>query len=218
MIDLLWFGGCATYDNIMAETYTTIYNWINPENLSLLDLEGLCEVHDDITFRDVAVKSLQTVRLQHTQDLINHLYSKLADNIKLIMRPVGMTGYFAQVRSVKLRMKKKGEIVSESYLLRRTFLAVKGKHKKLDEVVAELRRKAGVSGVPIPLSNVFRTAWLTHSISKFRQKKKKEKTSTVQANLATKRRASDGWARERLSEEKEMETPDLIKRIMCELS
>ena len=187
MIELLWFGGCVSYGNIMAETYAIIYNWIKPDDLP--DLEGLCEVHDGITFRDVVIKSLQTVRLQHTQELINHLYSKL-DDIKLIMRPGGMTGYFAQVRSVKLRMKKQGEMVSESYLLRRIFLAVKGKHKKLDAVAAELRRKAGVSGVPIPIERVQDCLVDTFDFE-IPSEDKKEKTSTVPANFATKRRAGD---------------------------
>ena len=52
-------------------------------------------------------------------------------------------------------MKKYGEVVSESYLLRRTYMAISEKHSKLDDALAELRRVAGVSGVPTTYAKAY---------------------------------------------------------------
>ena len=143
--ELLWFGGVVSYGNILRETYAIIYSWIDEKDLP--DLEGIAEDDDGVTFRNVVTKSLRIVRAQHTQEVIARLYNDL-DSAKLIMRSRGMTAYFSQLNKIRIDMRKQGELVSEAYLLRRTYLAIAGKHKKLDESVAELRRVAGVSGVP----------------------------------------------------------------------
>ena len=143
--ELLWFGGIVSYGNIMAEVYTIIYDWIDPSDLQ--DVEGLCETNDGITFHKVIVKSLQTIRPQHTQEIINGLYDDL-DNVKLIMRPGGMAGFFAQIKKHKLKLKQKGQEVTDAYLIRRTTMATQSKHPKLAEVIAQLRRFAGTSGNP----------------------------------------------------------------------
>ena len=145
LVELLWFGGVVSYGNIMAETYAIIYNWIEPEDLP--DLEGLCELNDGITFRKEVIKSLRIVRVKHKQQIINNLYSKL-DGIQLVMRNGGMAGYFAKLRKARLKLNKAGETVSEAYLLRRVIIATSKKHNKIDEVIAELRRKAGTTGKP----------------------------------------------------------------------
>ena len=61
--DLLWFGGVASYGNIMRETYAIIFNWIKPEDFA--DLDGLCEEDDGFTFRTIVIESLRVVRVQH---------------------------------------------------------------------------------------------------------------------------------------------------------
>ena len=143
--DLLWFGGVVSYGNILRETYAILYGWISEQDLP--DLEGLCEEDDGCTFREIIIKSLRTVRPQHTQELIARLYRKL-DKTALVMRPGGMTAYFAKLNQIRLAMKKQNEIVSESYMLHRTYMAVTGKHQKLQDAVAEMRRTAGVSRTP----------------------------------------------------------------------
>ena len=143
--DLLWFGGVMSYGNIMREVYAIIFNWIDKDDFH--DLEGLCEDDDGPSFRKVVIESLRVVRVQHTQEIIARLYRKL-DSIQLIMRPSGMQGYFAKQTKIRLQMRKYNEIVSDSYLLLRTYAQVESKHKKLEEAVAELRRKAGVSKIP----------------------------------------------------------------------
>ena len=145
LYDLLWFGGVLSYGNIMRETYAIMYALISPQDLP--DIDGLCEVDDGITFRQVIIKSLRTVRKKHTHEIISRLYNKI-DNTKLVMRPGGMAAYFARLNKYRLEMKRYGEIVSEAYLLRRTNLAVSDKHKTLKDAVAEMRRIAGASGVP----------------------------------------------------------------------
>ena len=143
--DLLWFGGVASYGNIMRETYAIIFNWVKPEDFA--DLDGLCEEDDGITFRTVIIESLRIVRVRHVQEICDRLYAKL-DATTLTMRPGGMAAFFAKLRKIKCALKEEGEIVSNTYMLRRTKIAVSGKHSKLDEVIAALRRKAGTSGIP----------------------------------------------------------------------
>ena len=145
LIELLWFGGVVSYGNIMAEVYAIIYGWIDPDDLP--EIEGLCELNDGITFRNEVIKSLHVVRVNHKQQIINNLYSKL-DNVQLVMRNGGMHGFFAKLRKARLKLNKAGEMVSEAYLLRRVIMATSNKHNKIDEVIAELRRKAGTSGTP----------------------------------------------------------------------
>ena len=150
LTELLWFGGVVSYGNTMRETYATIYSWIGESDLP--DLEGIAEDDDGVTFRNVVQQSLRIVRVQHTQEVVARLYNDL-DSAKLIMRTRGMTAYFSKINKIRNDMRKQGEIVSEAYLLRRTYLAVAGKHKKLDESVAELHRVSGVSGVPTTYSH-----------------------------------------------------------------
>ena len=145
LVELLWFGGVVSYGNIMAQVYAILYAWISPDDLP--ELEGLCEVNDGLTFRLEIINSLRVVRLKHTQAIIDNLYTKL-DGVQLVMRPGGMFGFFAKLRKARANLIKRGENVSDSYLIRRTTMAVRNKHAKIDEVIAELRRKAGVSGVP----------------------------------------------------------------------
>ena len=140
LTELLRFGGVLSYGNIMRETYAIIYSFVDPDDLP--DLEGLCEEDDGPTFRIILQRSLLIIRANHTQEIISDLYAKL-DSAKLVMRPRGMAAYFGRITKFKNKLKTNQEIVSDSYLLRRTYLAIEGKHKKLDEAVSALRRAAG---------------------------------------------------------------------------
>lgn len=51
LTEILWFGGVVSYDNLIRETYTTIYSWINESDLP--DLEDITEDDDGVTFRKV---------------------------------------------------------------------------------------------------------------------------------------------------------------------
>ena len=145
MCQLLWYGGATSYGNIMRETYAVIYDWISADDFP--DLDGLCEDDDGVTFRLVVRRSLRVVRLKHTQAIVDRLYHKL-DTAALIMRPNGMTGYFAQLKKLRTKMRAQGEEVSDKYLLRRVNLAVAPKHEKLQKALADLRTEAGKSGIP----------------------------------------------------------------------
>ena len=149
LYEVLWWGGCVSYGSIMSETYAIMYAWITDQDLP--DLEGLCEENDGPTFRKVIIDSLRVVRVQHTQEQVARLYKKL-DSTALVLRPGGMAAYFAKINQIRLQLKKKNEIVSDSYLLHRTYLAVEDKHSKLDGAVAEMRRVAGASGIPTSFS------------------------------------------------------------------
>ena len=102
--ELLWFGGILSYGNIMAEIYTIIYDWIKPVDLP--EVEGLCEAHDGITFHKVITKSLQLVRPQHKQQIIDNWYDEL-DEVQLIMRPGGMAGYFAKMKTDETQRRRR---------------------------------------------------------------------------------------------------------------
>ena len=64
------------------------------------------------------------------------------------MRFGGVAVHFARINKFRLDMKRNGEVVSDAYLLRRTTLAVSGKHKALKDAVKEMCKIAGASGVP----------------------------------------------------------------------
>ena len=145
MHELLWFGGVESYGNIMCKTYAIIYGWIDEDDFQ--DVDGLCEDDDGVTFRRVIQKSLRTVRVKHVQEIVNRLYTKL-DTAYLVMRPNGMSGYFAQLNKIRKTMAKHGELVSDKYLLRRTELAISSKHEKLSKALTDLRFAAGKSGIP----------------------------------------------------------------------
>ena len=134
----------------MREVYAKIYAWIDPLDFS--DVDGLCEDDDGVSFRKVVQNSLRVVRVQHTQEIVSRGYDKL-DNCKLVMRPRGMTAFFAKLRKAKLELKQHGEIVSEAYLLRLTWNELAGKHDKLDEAISKLRTQSGVSGIPTKFSH-----------------------------------------------------------------
>ena len=151
LYELLWFGGVLSYGNIMRETYAIICSWIDADVLP--DVDGLCEVDDGVTFRLVIIKSLRIVRSRHTQELIDREYGKL-DDIKMVMRVGGMTAFFGRLTKQKFALKKIGETVSDAYLLRRTKIAIKGKHKTLTDALAEMRKIAGVTGVPTTFNQV----------------------------------------------------------------
>ena len=142
LTELLWFGGVLSYGNIMRETYAIIYGWIDAQDLP--DVEGLSEVDDGVTFRSVIIASLRVVRVQYTHEIISRLYNKFDDN-KLVMRPRGMSAFFNRMNKIRLDMKSHGEILSDTYLLRTTKIAVASKHTKLDETMAEMRKTAGIS-------------------------------------------------------------------------
>ena len=178
--ELLWFGGVVSYGNIMSEVYTIIYEWVDDEDF--IDLEGLCEEQDGITFRKVIIGSLRIIRVHHKQEIINNLYDKL-DAVKLCMRPGGMLGYFSQLRKFRLQLNQQGERVSDSYLIRRTKLAVKGKHPKLDDVIADLRRKAGTSGSPTTF-NCLKDSLTDTFIFEVPDSKKTEKPTPIPVNFA----------------------------------
>ena len=180
LCELLWFGGVVSYGNIMSEVYTIIYDFVEEEDLA--DLEGTSEENDGITFRQSIVNSLRIIRKHHTQEIIDDLYGKL-DSVKLCMRPGGMRGYFSQLRKLRLQLRKHGEVVSDSYLMRRTTIAMKGKHQKLDDVIAELRRKAGTSGKPTTFAHL--TDCLTDTFDfEVPNEMKSEKPSRIPANFA----------------------------------
>ena len=143
--DLLWFGGVLSYGNIMRETYAIMYSWISADDLP--DIDGLCEVDDGVTFRQVIIQSLRIVRKKHTQEIISRLYEKL-ENTKIVMRTGGMSAFFGRLKKYKLALKKHGEIVSDAYLLRRTTNALSGKHKTLTDALSAMRKIAGASGIP----------------------------------------------------------------------
>ena len=145
LTDLLWFGGTVSYGNIMAETYNIIFDFIGDDDLT--DLDGLCEENDGITFRKVVIRSLSIIRKDHKQEIIGNLYREM-DAVQLCMRVGGMTGYFSQMRKLKLKLRKQGEAMSDSLMIYKSTIAISGKHEKLDAVIAELRRKSGTSGKP----------------------------------------------------------------------
>lgn len=192
LCQILWHGGATSYGNIMRETYAVIYDWIPAEDFP--DVEGLCEDDDGVTLRTVVRRSLRVVRLKHTQAIVERLYHKL-DSATLVMRPNGMTGYFAQLKKFRTRMKAQGEQVSDKYLLRRIKIAVAPKHDSLCKALADLRTEAGKSGIPTPFDKVedVLTDCFDFQIS---DADKKEKPK-VPVNLATsdplagKRRPSD---------------------------
>ena len=134
----------------MRETYAILYSWIKPQDLP--DIDGLCEVDDGVTFRQVIIASLRLVRTNHTQELISREYVKL-DGAALIMRPGGMTAFFGKLNKHRLKLKEHGETVSEAYLLRRTSLAIVGKHKSLIDAMKAMRKLAGATGVPTTYSH-----------------------------------------------------------------
>ena len=150
LTELLWFGGVLSYGNIMREVYAKIYAWIDP--LDFADVDGLCEDDDGVSFRIVVQNSLRIVRVKHIQEMVSRGYDKL-DDCNLVMRPRGMTAFFAKLRKAKLELKRQGEVVSEAYLLRITWKAIAGKHEKLDDAVSKLRTQAGVSGIPTKFSH-----------------------------------------------------------------
>ena len=185
LVELLWFGGVVSYGSIMAEVYVIIYKWIDPDDLP--EIEGLCEINDGITFRIEVIKSLKIVRVNHKQQIINNLYTKL-DNVTLIMRSGGMKGYFAKLRKQKLKLKEQGEKVTDAYLLHRTVMATQSKHPKLDEVIAALRRQAGTSGIPTSFEKMQDVLTDTFDYE-VPDAAKTEKPAKVLANYANKRRA-----------------------------
>ena len=181
LYELLWFGGVLSYGNIMRETYAIMYSMISAQDLP--DIDGLCEVDDGVTFRQVIIKSLRIVRTKHTQEIISRLYTKI-DNTKLVMRSGGMAAYFARLNKYRLEMKRHGEIVSEAYLLRRTNIAVSGKHKTLKDAVAEMRRIAGASGVPTVFAKAKDNLIDTFQFETPDDVKTEKLPSTVDANIA----------------------------------
>ena len=145
LIELLWFGGSLSYGNIMRQVYAILYGWIDKDDLP--EYEGLCEEDDGISFRTALIKVLRVVRVKHRQVIIDRLYEQL-DTTELVMRPGGMAGYFGRINGLVKKMKQQGEVVSDTYLLRRTYRAVKDKHKELTATVSKLRSKAGKSKKP----------------------------------------------------------------------
>ena len=196
LTELLWFGGVVSYGNIMRETYAILYGWIS--ELDLPDLEGLCEEDDGPTFRNLFISSLRVVRVKHTQELIARLYKKM-DNVQLIMRPGGMAAYFAKLNRIRIDMKKQNEIVSESYLLHRTYLAVNAKHLKLQEAVAEMRHKAGVSGTPTTYEHAKDHLIDTFEFEIPNEDKKEQPTTDVTAGYAAGPGAGSGGKRKPLN-------------------
>ena len=81
-MELLWFGGVLSYGNIMRETYSIMYDWINPTDM--IALEGLCEEDDGPSFRQVIISSLRIIRVNHTQTIISSYYDEL-DALRLVM-------------------------------------------------------------------------------------------------------------------------------------
>ena len=187
LTELLWFGGVLSYGNIMRETYAIMYSWIAAVDLP--DIEGLCEADDGINFRIAIKKSLRVVRVKHTHEIISRLYTKLDEN-KLIMRPRGMSAYFARMNKIRLDMKKHGEILSEAFLLRTTKLAVASKHKTLKDAMTEMRKIAGTSGKP---TNFVEARETLIDIFDFEipSAEKTEKLPTVSANIARDDRDKD---------------------------
>ena len=181
LYELLWFGGVLSYGNIMRETYAIMYSWISSEDLP--DVDGLCEVDDGVTFRKVIMKSLRVVRTKHTQEIISRLYAKL-DNTKLVMRTGGMTAFFGRLKKYKMALKKHGELVSDAYLLRRTTLAISGKHKKLTDALSEMRKIAGASGTPTSFADVKDNLIDTFQFETPDSEKTEKLSPTVDANLA----------------------------------
>ena len=188
LVELLWFGGSVSYGNIMRQVYAILYGWIDDDHLP--DLEGLCEENDGITFRTVIIDSLRLVRVKHTQEIINSLYEKL-DGTKLVMRVGGMAAFFGRLNHLKRKMKQHHEIVSDTYLLRRTRLAVAHKHKKLAEALANMRKDAGISKVPTKYDDAVDTLTDTFDFE-IPIEDKNEKAPKVRVNYAGKRKTENG--------------------------
>ena len=96
-------------------------------------------------------------------------------------------------------MEINGEIISDAYLLRRTTLAVSGKHKVLKEAVREMRKIAGASGRPTLFADAKDNLLDTFQFEvPDAHKNEKPPTTTIDANLAGnqqysgKRRRNDG--------------------------
>ena len=180
LTELLWFGGIVSYGNVMAETYAIMYDWIKPVDLP--DLEGLCECNDGITFRAVIINSLRLVRSNHTQQIIDNWYTKL-DNAKVIMCPGGLTGFFSRLKQYKVKLKNAGETITDAYLIRRTTMAVRGKHELLQKAVKDLRQEAGRSGTPTTYSKL-KNVLLDTFQYEIPDADKQEKPPEVKANFA----------------------------------
>ena len=80
----------------MRETCVTLHSWIKPQDLP--DIDGLSEIDDGVTFRQVIIASLRLVRTNHTQDLISRECVKL-DSAVITMRPGGMTAFFGKLNT-----------------------------------------------------------------------------------------------------------------------
>ena len=144
--ELLWFGGTISYGNIMQQSYALImYSWIDPQEFP--DLEGLCEENDGVTFRKIIRESLRIVRAQHVQTLISREYDKMCE-LTLVMKPRDMSAFFAKMNKYRLKLKKYGDTVSDTFLLHQCYTSIRGRHSELDKAIADMRKKAGTSGTP----------------------------------------------------------------------
>ena len=191
LTELLWFGGVVSYGNVMAETYAIIYGWISADDLP--DLEGLCESNDGVTFRNVVINSLRVFRVRHTQAIINDLYNQL-DSVKIVLRPGGMAGYFAQIKTLKMRMIKAGENLTDAYMIRRATLAAEEKHQKLDDCLADLRTAAGRTGIPTTFTDM-QDALIDTFDFEIPHAEKTEEPPKIRANFANnygRKRGNDG--------------------------
>ena len=119
--ELFWFGGTISYGNILQQSYALMYSWIDPQDFP--DLEGLCEENDGVTFRKVIRESLRIVRAQHIQALISREYDKMR-NLTLVMKPRGMAAFFAKMNKYRLKMKKYGDTVSDTFLLHQCYTSI----------------------------------------------------------------------------------------------
>ena len=145
MSDLLWFGDTISYGNIIHQTYAIMYAWIDPQ--ALPDLNGLCEENDGVTFRKVIRDSLRIVRSQHKQALISREYDKIR-TLKLVMKPRGMTAFSAKMNKYRLKLKKYGDTVSDTFLLHQAYTSIRGRHAELNKAIADMRKKSDTSGIP----------------------------------------------------------------------
>lgn len=90
--ELLWFGGVLSYGNIMCETYSILYEWVDP--LDLKSLDGLCEEDDGPAFHIIIKSSLRIIRVSHTQAIVSSYYDEL-DALQLVMCQRGMAAFYA---------------------------------------------------------------------------------------------------------------------------
>ena len=184
LLELLWFGGVLSYGNIMRETYSIMYDWIDPTDM--VSIEGLCEEDDGPSLRQVIISSLRIIRVNHTQAIISSYYDEL-DALSLVMCQRGMASFFAQIIKIRSKLKDYNEVLSDDFLLRIVYKALAGKHKALTDKISDQRTTAGRTKIPTTFEDA-KDQLMDAFDFEIPDDEKCEQPPTISANYAGKRR------------------------------